>query len=198
MEKCSIHFVRYVVWFRNITVVIVIFWVLFVCLFVCVFVFFIHEFGVGGTIIPLNLDFLFRNCNSDFLILKQFKDVIPERNSTLNNALVLCNGIMHCGTTVDQFLRDNLEWMGKAAHWAKFAATSSLGMIHHHHLDQSMNILQRYLPGTCVQCKDVTKNQKYINVTCVLYVCLFFFVFKILQGVVVDHIKKVEHYTLLV
>ena len=77
----------------------------------------------GGTIIPLNLDFVFRNCNCDFLILKQFTDAIPERNSTLNYALILRIAIIHCGATVDQFLRDNLEWMGKAEHWAKFAAT---------------------------------------------------------------------------
>ena len=82
------------------------------------------------------LDFLFRNGNNDFLILKHFKDVIQERNSTFNYALVLCCGIRHFGTTVERFLRDT--------YWAKFAATSSLGMImiHHHHLDQSVNIVQ--------------------------------------------------------
>lgn len=37
---------------------------------------------------------------------------------------------MHCGTTSDQFLRDNLEWLARATNWAKFTATSSLGVIH--------------------------------------------------------------------
>ena len=88
---------------------------------------FVLVFDIGGTIIPVNLDFLFRDGNSDFLILKHFKDVIQKQ---IQHALVLCCGIMHGGTTIDQFLRDNLEWMGKAALLAKFAATSSLGMIH--------------------------------------------------------------------
>jgi len=103
---------------------------------------------LGETIIPKYLDFLFRNSHSDFLILKNIKDGISERNSVLNNSLICCNAMMHCGTTIDQFLRDNLEWMGRAAHWSKFTATASVGMIHHKHLDESMNILQRYLPGS--------------------------------------------------
>jgi len=103
---------------------------------------------LGETIIPKYLDFLFRNSHSDLLILKKIKDGISERNSVLNNSLICCNGIMHCGTTIDQFLRDNLEWMGRAAHWCKFTATSSVGMIHNKHLSESMNILQRYLPGS--------------------------------------------------
>jgi hypothetical protein len=37
---------------------------------------------------------------------------------------------MHCGTTSDQFLRDNLDWLAKATNWAKFTATASLGVIH--------------------------------------------------------------------
>jgi len=103
---------------------------------------------LGETIIPKYLDFLFRDSHSDLLILKKIKDGISERNSVLNNSLICCNGIMHCGTTIDQFLRDNLEWMGRAAHWCKFTATASVGMIHNKNLSASMDILQRYLPGS--------------------------------------------------
>ena len=97
---------------------------------------------------PKYLDFLYRNNHSNLLILKKIKDGISERNSVLNNSLICCNAIMHCGTTIDQFLRDNLEWMARAAHWCKFTATASVGMIHHGHLSESRNILQRYLPGS--------------------------------------------------
>ncbi len=38
--------------------------------------------------------------------------------------------------------------MGLAAHWSKFTATASVGMIHNKHLSDSMNILSRYLPGS--------------------------------------------------
>ena len=37
---------------------------------------------------------------------------------------------MHCGTTSDTFLRNNLEWLARATNWAKFTATASLGVIH--------------------------------------------------------------------
>lgn len=37
---------------------------------------------------------------------------------------------MHCGTTSDTFLRNNLEWLSRATNWAKFTATASLGVIH--------------------------------------------------------------------
>jgi 26S proteasome regulatory subunit N2 len=37
---------------------------------------------------------------------------------------------MHAGTTVDTFLRDNLDWLSRAANWAKFSATAGLGVIH--------------------------------------------------------------------
>ena len=38
--------------------------------------------------------------------------------------------MMHCGTTVDTFLRENLEWLSRATNWAKFSATAGLGVIH--------------------------------------------------------------------
>lgn len=54
---------------------------------------------------------------------------------------------MHAGTTVDQFLRDNLEWLGKASNWAKFSATASLGVIHRGQFKDSLSILKPYLPA---------------------------------------------------
>ncbi len=38
--------------------------------------------------------------------------------------------------------------MGRAAHWSKFTATASVGLIHNKHLSDSMNILSRYLSGS--------------------------------------------------
>jgi len=103
---------------------------------------------LGETQTPKHLDFLYRNNHSDMVLLCRIKEGISERNSVLNNSLICANGLMHCGTTIDQFLRDNLEWMARAAHWSKFTATASVGMIHHHHLAESRGILQRYLPGS--------------------------------------------------
>eukprot|EP00659_Diplonema_papillatum_P002419 gene2419-3757_t len=54
---------------------------------------------------------------------------------------------MFCGTTCDQFLRENLEWLSKASNWARFTATASLGVINKGHVSQSMQVLQSYLPS---------------------------------------------------
>lgn len=49
---------------------------------------------------------------------------------------------MNAGTTTDTFLRENLEWLGRASHWAKFTATASIGVVHKGHVKESMNLLQ--------------------------------------------------------
>lgn len=47
---------------------------------------------------------------------------------------------------VDTFLRDNLDWMGRASNWAKFTATASIGVVHRGHMKESMSLLLPYLP----------------------------------------------------
>ncbi|CBI20557.3 unnamed protein product, partial [Vitis vinifera] len=41
---------------------------------------------------------------------------------------------MHVGTTVDTFVRENLEWLSRATNSIMFSATVGLGMIHKDHL----------------------------------------------------------------
>lgn len=53
---------------------------------------------------------------------------------------------MHSGTTSDQFLRDNLEWLARATNWAKLTATASLGVIHRGHEQEALTLMQSYLP----------------------------------------------------
>ena len=71
---------------------------------------------------------------------------MDPRNSLYHTGLSLANAFMHSGTTSDVFLRDNLEWLGKATNWAKFSATAALGVIHKGHFEEGMNILGPYLP----------------------------------------------------
>jgi len=59
---------------------------------------------------------------------------------------------MHAGTTRDSFLRENLEWLGKAKNWAKFSTVGSIGVVHKGHVHESMNLLQPYLPQVCTFC----------------------------------------------
>jgi hypothetical protein len=58
---------------------------------------------------------LIRNDKSDLLILKQTKDAV--RVSICHTGTVIANGFMHCGTTHDSFLLDNLEWLSRATNW---------------------------------------------------------------------------------
>merc|ERR1712168_625970 len=98
----------------------------------------------GETTIGLNLQFLIRNNKTDMLILKNTKDAV--RNSVCHTATVIANSFMHCGTTCDQFLRENLDWLARATNWAKFTATASLGVIHKGHEKEALNLMSTYLP----------------------------------------------------
>merc|ERR1719334_961756 len=78
------------------------------------------------------------------LLLKQTKDAV--RVSICHTATVIANGFMHTGTTHDSFLRDNLDWLGRATNWAKLSAIASLGVIHRGHEKDSLALMQTYLP----------------------------------------------------
>merc|ERR1719461_628299 len=98
----------------------------------------------GESPIYLNLQFLIRNDHTDPLVLKQTKDAV--RVSICHTATVIANGLMHSGTTHDQFLRDNLDWLSRATNWAKLSATATLGVIHRGHEKESLSLMQSYLP----------------------------------------------------
>ncbi|XP_022093769.1 26S proteasome non-ATPase regulatory subunit 1-like [Acanthaster planci] len=98
----------------------------------------------GSITIGIHLQFLIRSNKTDVQILKNTKDVV--RNSVCHNATVIANSFMHCGTTCDSFLRDNLDWLSRATNWAKFTATASLGVIHRGHEKEALNLMSTYLP----------------------------------------------------
>ncbi|XP_046557496.1 LOW QUALITY PROTEIN: 26S proteasome non-ATPase regulatory subunit 1-like [Haliotis rubra] len=113
----------------------------------------IHTILGGETTIYLHLQFLIKNNKSDLLILKNTKDAV--RNSVCHSATVIANSFMHCGTTSDQFLRDNLDWLSRATNWAKFTATASLGVIHKGHEKEALQLMSSYLP------KDTSPGSSY-------------------------------------
>ncbi|KAL4147647.1 hypothetical protein PRNP1_011401 [Phytophthora ramorum] len=100
----------------------------------------------GEFLVDLKLDFLHSQSDSDPLVMKTVKTAVENRNSVLHHAAVIAHAYMNCGTTSDAFLRENLEWLGKATNWAKFTATASLGVVHKGHVRESMNLLAPYLP----------------------------------------------------
>ncbi|XP_020579450.1 26S proteasome non-ATPase regulatory subunit 1 homolog A-like [Phalaenopsis equestris] len=102
----------------------------------------------GETSIQLTIQFLYSHNRSDLLILKSIKQSVEMRNSVCHSATICANAIMHAGTTVDTFLRENLEWLSRATNWAKFSATAGLGVIHKGHLKQGRALMAPYLPQT--------------------------------------------------
>ncbi|KAI9101952.1 armadillo-type protein [Phlyctochytrium arcticum] len=100
----------------------------------------------GELSIRLYLEFLVRNNKSDLLILKNSKDALDSRNSAYHSAITFANAFMSAGTTSDEFLRQNLEWLSRATNWTKFSATAALGVIHKGQLAQGMALLAPYLP----------------------------------------------------
>ncbi|VAH21529.1 unnamed protein product [Triticum turgidum subsp. durum] len=100
----------------------------------------------GEKSIQLTLQFLYSHNRSDLLILKTIKQAVETSGNVCHSATVCSNAIMHAGTTVDTFLRENLEWLSKATNWAKFSATAGLGVIHRGHLQQGRALMAPYLP----------------------------------------------------
>ena len=98
----------------------------------------------------LYLDFLYRNNNADLLILNRIKDALPPRNSVLHNATVICNALMHSGTSVDRFWKNNQEWLRKASNWAKFSATASLGVIYKVGVRFSIDPVVQFMIAHCL------------------------------------------------
>lgn len=101
---------------------------------------------VEGFDVDLILNFLFKQCKTDFTILKTLKSATEGRTAVLHNSTVVAHAFMNSGTTIDAFLRDNIEWLGKASNWSKFSAVASIGVVHKGHVHESMNLLQPYLP----------------------------------------------------
>ncbi|KAJ3041540.1 proteasome regulatory particle base subunit [Rhizophlyctis rosea] len=100
----------------------------------------------GELSIKLNLEFLLRNNHTDLLILKNTKNALESRNSVYHSAVTFANAFMSAGTTSDEFLRQNLEWLSRATNWTKFSATAALGVIHKGQIAQGMALLAPYLP----------------------------------------------------
>ena len=66
-----------------------------------------------------------------------------------HSAVTFANAFMHAGTTIDEFLRQNLEWLSRATNWSKFSATAALGVIHKVMRKRDMLLLQPCTNPSC-------------------------------------------------
>jgi 26S proteasome regulatory subunit N2 len=85
---------------------------------------------IEGFDIDLTLNFLFKQSHTDISLLKVIKAATEGRSNVLHSATVVAHAYMNAGTTQDTFLRENLDWLGKANNWAKFTAVASIGVVH--------------------------------------------------------------------
>lgn len=102
----------------------------------------------GDVTAELYLDFLCSKNHSDTYLLKKIKQSLDARSSVCHSSLLFSNAIAHSGTAIDNFLRDNLDWLARITAWAKFSATSCLGVIHGRHASAALNLLSPYLPSS--------------------------------------------------
>lgn len=100
----------------------------------------------GETATALYLDFLCRSNRADPLVLSNIQGIVPPRNSITHLGIVLANAIMHAGTSVDTFVRDNFDFLKRSSNWSKFSTTAAIGVIYKGSLRNSLNILSEYLP----------------------------------------------------
>lgn len=94
----------------------------------------------------LHLEFLCRANHADPLILDRTKTSLNPQMSLHHQALSCANGFMQAGTTNDDFLRKNLDFLSHASNWAKFSASASLGAIHRGQHAKGRDLLSAYLP----------------------------------------------------
>ena len=80
------------------------------------------------------------------LIINNTKSAVKGQASLYHTVTILSNALMNCGTTSDEFLRKNLDWLALANNWSKFSATASLGLIHKGHYQRGQSLLSPYLP----------------------------------------------------
>ena len=106
----------------------------------------ISEVLKGDNSIRLNLEFLHRANRVDITVLNKIRDSLEARNSIYHSAVTLAVAFMHAKTARDQFIRDNLEWLGKAVNWSKFTATAALGVMHQGNLSNGERLLRPYMP----------------------------------------------------
>lgn len=107
----------------------------------------LNEILIGERSAELFLNFLSRANKTDQSILKVTKESLEDRYSIYHSAITFTNAFANCGTTSDQFIRDNLDWLGRASNWAKFSATASLGLIHRGSWVNGGKVVRPYLPG---------------------------------------------------
>ena len=111
----------------------------------------------GEVPVDLILRFLYSKNHADMQVVDLMKSSVDvmklsmDRNNVCHGGVIMSNAMMHAGTTVDGFVRNNLDWLGRATNWAKFTAIAGLGVVYKGHVKEGMNLLKPYLPNGGVE-----------------------------------------------
>lgn len=109
----------------------------------------------GNAVNDLSLDFLYGKNHSDMYLISCVKAAVDEQSgvgkaagnySVCRDATLAANALMHAGTSVDAFVRANIDWLGDTTYWSTFNAIAGLGAIHRGHHKHALKILRVYLP----------------------------------------------------
>nr|CCC95494.1 unnamed protein product [Trypanosoma congolense IL3000] len=100
----------------------------------------------GGMSASLYLNFLYANCNADIHVLNRIRQYTDQRRAVAHNATVIAHAFMYSGTTIDVFLRNDVEWLARASCWSRFVAAASVGVIHYGHVKEGFNVVEPHLP----------------------------------------------------
>lgn len=109
----------------------------------------VHEVLHRDVSLRLHIHFLFKACNADRSILKKMR-VAQSRaryDPVAHHALVVSAALMHAGTTLDFFYRDNIQWIRQATNWSRFSAIASVGVYHKGNVENAMRVLRPMLPN---------------------------------------------------
>jgi len=95
--------------------------------------------------------FCLRKMNkTDNNLIKSMQKSVEKSGSVCHLAVVLANSLMNSHTSNDSFLKENMEWLGKATNWARFTSAATLGVIHMGNTEKGLEIMKPYLPGSAV------------------------------------------------
>lgn len=108
----------------------------------------------GEKTVNLYVKVLCRSCAADESLSNRLKRSIDSSRSVLHNFCVIADAFMYGGTTIDTFLRHNMEWLALANYWSKFTCTAAVGVIHRGHVDAATYVLEAYLPKPNVPLYD--------------------------------------------
>lgn len=87
---------------------------------------------------------------TDNNIIKNMQKAVEKSGSVCHLAVVLANSLMNSHSSNDSFLKENMEWLGKATNWARFTSAATLGVIHMGNTEKGLEIMKPYLPGSAV------------------------------------------------